>query len=124
MKRENATIGAFLTAPLITAIAGVVIFPVAIESDIYGKVFWLLMFYFFSTMLAVLMGLPAFYLLRHLRLIRWWSVIIAGFIIGAIVALSRLELSIFLVQDILIMGSSGGAAGFVFWLIWSRGRDE
>lgn len=40
--------------------------------------------FFISSCYVVLLGAPAYLVLRHFNLIRWWSALLAGFILGAV----------------------------------------
>jgi len=100
-----------------------------------------------SSLYIIFLGLPASIIGWWLRLIRWWSCIIIGFILGgfplALLELSRGEGSyttvgnvplkidgvlthegwIDLAQKVGLMGLLGAIGGFAFWLVW-RSSDS
>ena len=80
--------------------------------------------YFFSAMATLLFGVPTFFLLRHFKLIRWWSALVVGFAIGAIVAGILPLPAPPMADDVLFMGPVGAVSAFGFWLIWKLGRDD
>jgi hypothetical protein len=88
-----------------------------------------------SALVTLLVGVPAFAVLRRLDLVRWWSAVATGFVSGAIVAIKTkwpehgfadvLELknwSAYAVCRVLAFGAMGGIPAFTFWFIWKRGR--
>lgn len=106
---------AFLAASLVPALIGVALTPQP------GKALFFFAFYCFSLLATVLFGAPTFLLLLYLRLVRWWTGILAGLSIGIIVgAVIRLP-SPPETNDILIMAISGSIAGLVFWVVWALG---
>jgi hypothetical protein len=76
-------------------------------------------FYPFAAALAVLLGLPTFFLLRWLGILRWWSTLLAGCVIGT-VAVSIATHQILLGRGLLLHAGIGGASALVFWAIWTR----
>ncbi len=82
------------------------------------------MLYFFSAFATLLFGVPAFYVLRRLKMIRWWSALLSGCAIGAIMAVVIRLPSLPMCDDIYIMSLAGAASGFVFWVIWRLGGES
>ena len=73
---------------------------------------------------AVVLGLPAYAVVRWLRLTPWWISLICGFIIGAAptaiafwTGLSGIGSPDFLLI-VLPVGICGSLGGFMAWLIW------
>ena len=87
----------------------------------FGFIF---VFYFFSVLATLLLGLPFYILFDRFKLSTWWSTIGAGFLIGGIVALTLREpyFSTYLLNDILIFGPIGAVSAFTFWLFWKKGE--
>jgi len=82
----------------------------------------LLLYYVVSALATLIFGVPVFRLLRHLQLIRWWSALSAGFVIGALMAaLVRMPHQV-RARDVFVMGSAGVASALSFWTIWRQGR--
>jgi hypothetical protein len=84
MKQGVSTIAGFTIAPLIPAfLATIGAIPEVGYSIIYLGV-WAIYFYMCSTIITLMLGVPAYFIGRWLRLVRWWSASIVGFIIGAL----------------------------------------
>ena len=78
---------------------------------------WIPIFYFFTLMASLVIGLPAYLLLRRYRVVTWWSSIIVGLFAGA--------LMVFLFTPLkLIVIVVGACCGLLFWLVESRGSNE
>jgi hypothetical protein len=107
MKRKTAILVAFLVIPIIPCIG------MGIRT---GEIHAVFVFYIPSLFFSFLLGFPAFLLTKYLRVIKWWSSVIAGVIIGALPALKD--------DSFLFYVSLGAISGFVFWLIWRLGDDR
>ncbi|WP_143154133.1 hypothetical protein [Rhodanobacter sp. OK091] len=79
--------------------------------------------YVYSCGLMALFGVPAYFLLRRKNLVRWWSSLFIGLLVGALMATVIRLPNQPRVEDLLVMALTGALAGLVFWLIWSRGVD-
>lgn len=122
MRKITATATGFLIAPLVPATVIALGMPITGDSlDIVNRVVMIPFFYGYSVAAAMLLGLPIFLLLLRFGLLRWWSTIAAGIMIGAVVAF--ILFSHLTVSSLLIMVLHGGVSAFIFWLIWQRGRD-
>src|SRR5688572_24911919 len=119
MKAEYRTALAFLGAAALPAAYLAVASPlsgVRDPSSIFGT---FLVAYWFSCLLAGLVGLPAFLLLSKFNLVTWWSAIGCGAISGvvALVAiLGAFEGPVALRYSVL-----GAGAGLLFWLVLRSG---
>ena len=123
MKRTTAIVVGFVVAPLLPAF----MFAIQGPSGDYSLVALLqitLAFYFFSALFTIFLGIPAFTLLWKLRLVTWWSTLIAGFVVGSLVAIILRLPSLGGIWDIPVMGLMGSATTFVFWSIYRLGRIE
>jgi RHS repeat-associated protein len=80
-------------------------------------------FYYFSAMATVLLGLPAFFLLLRFRIIRWWSVVVGGLVIGALMGTLVGAPNHTQLPNVLLMAATGAASALGFWLIWGD-RDR
>ena len=85
-----------------------------------SAIVWSLLIYVFSIPLAGMFAAPAFFLGRRLRLIRWWSTIIVGLVIGA--AVTFVANANFQLRATGIYACIGAAAGLVFWVVYERLR--
>jgi hypothetical protein len=82
---------AFLVATVLPAFAFALLTPMnggGINTDIGSVLGLTFVFFPFSFAAAVLFGVPLFLLLFKLRLVRWWSALAAGAIVGLLVAVS------------------------------------
>ncbi|RYY02074.1 MAG: hypothetical protein EOO53_15230 [Gammaproteobacteria bacterium] len=97
-----------------------------------------------SSLYVFLLGTPTYYLLRYFNLVRWWSTLIAGFLLGAIPmavltwplknpemktnasfdgvqtmidGLPTLAGWIQFIEGVSFFGACGLAASLVFWLV-------
>jgi hypothetical protein len=100
---------------------------------------------------VVFLGGPAYALLKWKGLIRWWSTVITGFVLASLpVALitwplwfpelkttasfNGIQTMIYgtptaegwtqYTQGVLFFGLCGALSGFVFWLVWRRGKKQ
>ena len=77
MRQIVGAIGAILIAALVPAI----------YFGLLGESFrGALLAFVFASVWIVLLGLPAFFLLKYYGLVRWWSATTSGFILGAVPA--------------------------------------
>lgn len=73
-------------------------------------------FFVFSAVAVALIGLPMYFALRAMRLITWWSSLIAGCLGGALVSLVLHLPSAPSPSNFLVDCPVGAASAFVFWL--------
>src|SRR5262245_60935337 len=109
---------AILGASLVPAIVGGLTTPVTSSFDFGAAVGLVPVFYFFSLAAAVILGLPLFFLARHYRVVRWWSALLGGAIVGALMAFVTRAPSFVRLSKIFWMAVMGAASGLVFWAIW------
>jgi hypothetical protein len=111
----------FLVAPLFPAAMLGLLTPITggvINTDPVSILGLMPVGYFFSAVATALLGVPAFLLLKHFDLVRWWSAIASGLVIGALVAIAIRLPSVVQARDLLVMVPIGGASALIFWLIW------
>jgi len=92
--------------------------------EIFGAFLGLL---FFSVVIVVLFGVPAFLLFVRLGIVRWWSTLGAGAGFGAVLGFLLRAPNPPETNDIFTMAGAGGGAALVFWLVWeglSASRGE
>lgn len=119
MRKRIATILGFLIAPLFAAIALIIIGAAKSgDHDLLdtSAIFWVAIFYWYTLGATLVIGLPAYLLLKYFNKVTWWSAILGGLLSGAVMmlvfnnALNPLVIVI------------GGLSGLVFWLIWRQGH--
>lgn len=121
MKKIAATFVGFIVAPLIAAVIMAALAPIGGGEDLIA---WGLIpvFYFFAFFSTVFFGVPAFFLLRHFRLITWWVTLGVGGVIGGLVSVILRLPSAPHLHDLMTMMPIGAASAFSFWLIWQLAR--
>jgi hypothetical protein len=82
---------------------------------------WFAIAYVFAIGFVSILGVPAFLLLRPLRLGHWWSVGAAGMLLGFGVATLLRSFNAPEFRELLVTGALGGLSAIVFWLIWRLG---
>ena len=112
----RAVIG-FLVAALIPPVALTLLSPI-IGGDLITALGIIPLLLFFSGAATALLGVPAFLLLNHFGLVRWWSAAASGLFIGAAVAFMIRMPNVVQPSDFLIMVPVGGISALGFWLIW------
>jgi hypothetical protein len=112
---------AFLIAPAIPALTLPYFTPLFSEpgSPRYavGGIFF---FYVASLQFGTLLGLPSFLILRKWNLVRWWSAVLCGAIIGGGIAAALAGVG-FPAKFLASWAGAGAVAAFVFWFVLSAG---
>jgi hypothetical protein len=116
-RKHIATIFGFLMAPLFAAIALSVIEVAKGHLDLRDTFRWTFIFYCFTLGATLIIGLPAYLLLRRFDKVTWWSAISTGIFSGAVMVLMFRPLS-------LLVMVIGGLSGLVFWAIWRLGNTQ
>jgi len=111
----RAVVGCLVAALIPALILGLLI-P-AIDGSIGGLGLVPILF-FFSGAATALLGVPAFLLLNHFGVVRWWSAAASGLVIGALVTLVIRMPNVVQLDDFLVVVPVGGVSAFAFWLIW------
>ena len=111
----------FLVAALLPAVAGALLTP-AVRGDIQALLGMTVVFLFFSAAAIALFGVPAFLLLHRFGLVRWWSAMGAGVLLGAIIGVAIRLPGTPQLQDLAVMALMGAASALVFWLVWRLGH--
>ena len=119
VRKNVATTLAFLGAPLLAAIALLAVGAARNGDDLLDRsvLVWGLIFYCYTLGAALVIGLPAYVLLRRFDKVAWWSAVLVGIFSGALMAYIFRPLNIWYPMI-------GGLSGLVFWLIWRSGGDE
>jgi hypothetical protein len=118
---QRATL-AFLIAPLVAALLYALLASISggNETD-SGPLYFLvatLRVYVYAGIFTALLAVPAFLILNRLRLLRWWSAIVSGAVVGLVFAALFSGPNARNLQGRLILALIGGISGLAFWLIW------
>jgi hypothetical protein len=74
-------------------------------------------FLFFSAAAVTLLGVPAFLVLYRFGLVRWWSTVGTGLLIGALIGVA-VRFPATQLQDLVVMSAMGALSALAFWLVW------
>jgi hypothetical protein len=124
MKQKTATIAGFLLAPMVPVVVMCALDPPRAQ---WLSLYFLIaaIIYFNAMAIMLVVGAPVYLLFKRWSLIKWWSVPIVGFAVGAWVGhLYRLPFRPTVMASVLIQGGACALAGLVFWLIWRMGRSS
>ncbi|WP_416762469.1 hypothetical protein ACNI65_08915 [Roseateles sp. So40a] len=113
------TIGGFLAATVIAAACLAMLSPISGRDELVDMLLTFLVVFPFTVAATLALGVPAFALVNHWNLVRWWSAILGGAVIGAlaIVIVSEGNVS---GAGMPIYGAAGALAGLSFWVVWRR----
>lgn len=116
-RRFAAAIG-FVVAPLVAAIALVLMNSASGELTLFEFLGWAAIGYCFTLPAALIVGVPMFCFLNNYGAVAWWTAAMGGALTGG-------------VADLIVSSSvhwyfviSGGIAGFSFWVIWRMGTTS
>ena len=122
-KTAAAALG-LISAPLASAIMLTAYTILVDQTDVTGNWFPLAVIYYSAAAVVTLfVGLPIFLVLVRFDLVRAWSAILAGTIIGALVALG-IGFDSIGIAGVLVMAASGAASALTLWLIWGLAQDK
>jgi hypothetical protein len=127
MRESTAAIIGFLIAPVIPGLMFGILTPLHPKGISWPDIIGLFpLGYGYSLVATMVFAVPTFLVLRRVKLIRWWSSVLTGFVIGALVSVV-LQWPSFQglpnpTGNLLIYALTGCSSGLVFWLIWRRGR--
>jgi hypothetical protein len=112
---------AFLSAPLVAALLFALLSvtsPNRIESGVPHFLLLTFFAYSYAGPPALLVAVPAFLILKHFRLVRWWSALGVGAVVGLFFAGGLPGFSVPALQNHFGLPMIGAASGLTFWLIW------
>jgi hypothetical protein len=124
VKQKTATLIAFLTAPVVPLVTGAILTPGMGSFDFLTILVFAVIFYGISAVVTAAFGAPIFVWLLRINLVRWWSALLAGIVVGAAVAVIVRLPNLASLHDVWLLGLEGAASAFVFWLIWKQGRES
>jgi hypothetical protein len=107
-----------LSEPIAVAsgLIGAAAVPAAFFSALYPQ--WFMIFYAYSFIFVVVLGTPAFLILRPFRPGHWWSVMSVGGLLGAGAELLFKIQGTPYIPELLTFAVLGSGSALVFWLIW------
>jgi hypothetical protein len=127
-RESNYTVVALLVAPLVAAV-GLPLWGFVSDGGLTESfasvIAWTFIFYWYALVATVIIGLPCFLLLRKIRLVKWWSSLASGFLVGLLVLLAiDPNAASTRPNDIGVWGGIGGISAFVFWLVRLYGQRK
>ena len=118
MQRTPAAVVALLVAAVVPASIFATFTPLIRSGHVLARLALAPVFYFFSAMAVIGLGVPTFIALARFELIRWWAALGSGFLLGAVYGLLVFRGSS--LRVVAVTGVIGVAAGMIFWLVYSR----
>jgi hypothetical protein len=119
MTEGRAAVVGFLVASVIPPAVMSLLWPLSGELTLSDFAASFVLAYPFSALFIAVLGLPAFLVLRRFGPGRWWSVAIAGCLLGAGVAVMLKGQLV--PYDLLMACPLATVSVMVFWLIWKQG---
>lgn len=122
-RERFSTALAFAVAPLLPALA--ISRNFWRGGSVGDNIYFSLLIYAVTLIPTLTLGAAAFSLAHRLDLIRWWSALIIGALIGLLVAMLATSTvgNVWFQPAVFRSAAAGGAvAGFVFWLVWWLGH--
>jgi hypothetical protein len=123
MRQTTACLVGLVVAALIPAFVFAVFSPVVEGFDVAGILGGFALFSFFSLIVTAVLGVPAFLVLLRLRLVRWWSALLVGFVIGALVGVLIGGMGALFSPQVLATAGLGVLSSLAFWLVWKQGEN-
>jgi hypothetical protein len=123
MRTTTAAIVGFVAASLVPALVFSLLSPIAGRFDWEIALRGFPIFFFFSLLLTAVLGVPAFLVLLALKLVRWWSALAAGLVIGGLIALLLGFPNAPQLNTLVGMGGTGAAGALAFWVVWTQRSD-
>ena len=118
MKQEYKTALAFLTASIVPALYLAVVYPLSGVHDWWSVLGTFFVFYYFAAAATVLLGLPAFLVLRKFNLVTWWSSLGGGALVGVLAQIAVTSGRLDEPESLVRFATLGAIAGLAFWLVW------
>ena len=122
MKPKLAVVLGFLAASILPAAYLATAFPLSGERDAQSVLGSFFVIYFFAVAATVILGIPVFLVLNKIRLVRWWSALGAGALIGIIAVIAVTFTGSVSLPTVVRYAVLGGAAGLTFWMFWRAGQ--
>jgi hypothetical protein len=113
------TLACSLVATLSASISFSVSFTIGLGYRWTYFIFFLPPFGFVSAMVTLVFGLPLFFLGLKFDLVKWWSALVSGFIVGDLVVMKGSWPHMPHLSGIFGMGMIGALSAFGFWVTWA-----
>jgi hypothetical protein len=124
MTKRDVT--AFVLAPLVTALIVIIVTPIergTFSEQLFSTLATMFAWYFGAVTLTAVLAVPAFIILRRMNMVRWWSALAMGLVIGFIATLIVGTPTAHILQGPAPLSIVGGASGLIFWFIWKPRRS-
>lgn len=124
MNQTLATFLGFAVASIIPAAYLAVAFPLSGIRDAESIIRSFAVFYYFSAVTAVFLGVSFFLLMKKMKLVNFWSATLCGAFVGcaALVAITFVESADR--ASLLTHAILGAVSGSTFWVVRQLGRSE
>ena len=109
----------FVMASIFPAAYIAIAAPLSGVRDLYSIIGSFIVFYFFSAVATLILGLPGYLILQKLQMITWWSTVCYGMLVGSIIHII-VTYSVGIDLTLLFKYAAiGGFSGFIFWIFWN-----
>jgi len=108
-----------LIAALISTLSFSIPFTISLGYQWTYFVVFLPPFFFISAMVMIVLGFPLLCLGLKFHLVKWWSALIAGFIVGDLLIVMFSWPRMPFLVGFFSMGTIGAVSAFGFWLTWT-----
>ena len=123
--KKNIWVGlGFLISPLIPAIILAALTPIGSPGFSWVRFGLVPVFYVFSFVAIMILGIPAYVILQRLKLINPWVVLGAGAVAGSFLAFIWAFPSWPFMNDFIVLCPTGMATALTIWLFWRRGQKD
>lgn len=122
--RSAAEVTGCLVAPVPIVVVGVAESIFYTSFDAVTIIVFLLIAYVVALGFVILLGYPLYRLLIRLKAFSWWTSILSGLFIGAIVTILIGRSANIMLSGVLINSSAASMSGLLFWGIQRRGRGQ
>ena len=114
----RAALAGFFVASILPALVLGIGWPLSGDLNLKSSAVTTLVTLPFTSLFVLLLGVPAFLILRQFRPGAWWSVALVGLILGVVTAyLLRLP-GVPSFETVMLDGLLGVLSALSFWLIW------
>ena len=89
-----------------------------------GATFFAIVYYVVGLVAAGVLGAPMFFFFRAIHLVKWWTAMASGAVVGLCVAWSIRGFTAPPEADMWAMVPCGALSGLVFWALWRLGSER